>query len=69
MKYQVPIIPAFCWWLPGDRYQLEISPMIQLEGELTPEHIKENTALLTKVIEEAIRRDPSQWFWVHRRWR
>jgi Kdo2-lipid IVA lauroyltransferase/acyltransferase len=69
MKYHVPIVPAYCWWLPDDRYHSEIWPPILLEGELTPEKVLENTALLTRIIENAVRRDPSQWFWVHRRWR
>lgn len=69
MKYRVPIVPAFCSWLPDNRYHLKISPMIMLEGEPTPERVVENTALLTRVIEDAVRKDPSQWFWVHRRWR
>lgn len=29
----------------------------------------ENTAALTRVIEEMIRACPEQWFWVHRRWK
>jgi len=69
MKYRVPVVPTFCWWLPGNRYHLEIAPAIMLTGETTPERVLENTALLTQVIEDAVRRDPSQWFWVHRRWR
>jgi KDO2-lipid IV(A) lauroyltransferase len=69
MKYRVPIVPVFCWWLPGDRYRLEIAPMILLEGAQTPEQVVDNTALMTRIIEAAIRRDPAQWFWVHRRWR
>jgi len=69
MKYRVPIVPAFCLWLPDNRYHLKISPMILLEGELTPDKVVKNTALLTRVIEDAVRRDPAQWFWVHRRWR
>jgi KDO2-lipid IV(A) lauroyltransferase len=69
MKYRVPIVPAYCWWLPDDRYRLEIAPMLLLEGESTPEKVIENTALLTSIIEDAVRRDPAQWFWVHRRWR
>jgi KDO2-lipid IV(A) lauroyltransferase len=69
MKYQIPVVPAFAWWLSDHRYHLEISPPLQLAGELTAERVKENTALLTSYIEEAVRRDPSQWFWVHRRWR
>jgi KDO2-lipid IV(A) lauroyltransferase len=69
MKYRVPVIPAFAWWAPGNRYHMEISPAIHLEGDLTPENVTANTALLTRIIEDAVRRDPCQWFWVHRRWR
>jgi KDO2-lipid IV(A) lauroyltransferase len=28
-----------------------------------------NTALYTRVIEDAVRRRPEEWFWFHRRWR
>ncbi len=28
-----------------------------------------NTGLMTKAVEEMIRRYPDQWFWVHRRWK
>lgn len=69
MKYRVPVVPAFAWWLPDHRYRLEIFPPLHLEGELTADRVRENTALLTRHIEAAVRRDPAQWFWVHRRWR
>lgn len=69
MKYRVPVIPAFCLWLPDHRYRVEIAPMIFLEGELTHENVVTNTALLTSYVEDAVRRYPEQWFWVHRRWR
>jgi KDO2-lipid IV(A) lauroyltransferase len=38
-------------------------------GAMTEEDIVRNTALLTECIEQGIRKDISQWFWVHRRWR
>jgi len=28
-----------------------------------------NTQRFTKVIEEAVRQYPEQWFWVHQRWK
>ncbi len=28
-----------------------------------------NTALFTKAIEDMVRAEPAQWFWVHRRWK
>ena len=33
------------------------------------EDIITTTAMLTKLIEKAIQRDPEQWVWMHRRWR
>jgi len=33
------------------------------------EDIRTNTAMFTKRIEDAIRRNPEQWVWMHRRWR
>lgn len=68
MKYQIPILPAFCQRLPDGRYRVKSEPMIMLEGE-GDEAIARNTQLLTSIIETAVRRDPSQWFWMHKRWR
>lgn len=33
------------------------------------EDVVSNTAVFTKKIEEAVRMDPEQWVWMHRRWR
>lgn len=69
MKYQVPVVPIFIYRLPDDRYRIAAEPMIMLEGDSDPERIRENTQLLTARIEAAVRRDISQWFWMHKRWR
>lgn len=68
MKYQIPVVPAFCLRQPDGRYQVKAEPMIMLQGQ-GDEAIARNTQLLTDKIEAAVRRDPSQWFWMHRRWR
>ncbi len=68
MKYQIPILPGFCQRMPDGRYRIKAEPMILLEGE-GDEAIAENTQMLTGIIETAVRRDPSQWFWMHKRWR
>jgi len=31
--------------------------------------VLENTAAITKIIENHIRRNPSQWVWMHERWK
>lgn len=69
MKQQVPIVPIFCWRTPDNRYEVEFQEPILLADDPTPEAVTANTALLTACIETAVRRDISQWFWVHRRWR
>lgn len=68
MKYQIPIVPTFCLRRPDNRYDVWIEPLILLEGE-GEEDLAENTQYLTSIIEQAIRRDPGQWFWMHKRWR
>ncbi len=69
MKYQVPIITAFCYRNEDNTYLLKMSPHFFLDTEISEESIVANTALLTKKIEDGIRHDVSQWFWVHRRWK
>ena len=70
MKYQVPVIPATFYRNPAeDKYRLVFGKPILLENTSTPDAIAAGTLLLTKSIEDAIREDISQWFWVHRRWK
>jgi KDO2-lipid IV(A) lauroyltransferase len=68
MKFRVPVIPAFARRNGDDGYDLVIAPHFFLEGD-GPDAVRDNTARLNRIIEEAVRRDPAQWFWVHRRWR
>jgi KDO2-lipid IV(A) lauroyltransferase len=69
MKYQVPIISAFSYRNEDNTYQVKMSPYFFLDPVISEESIVTNTALLTKKIEDGIRHDVSQWFWVHRRWK
>ena len=69
MKNQVPIVPAFSYRNPDHTYRVRVSPMFFLEKDLSDEGIVAATALMTKKIEDGIREDVSQWFWVHRRWK
>jgi len=68
MKYQIPVVPVFCLRQDDNRYKVWAEPLLMLEGEGS-EAIAANTQLLTNKIENAIRKDVSQWFWMHKRWR
>lgn len=69
MKRNIPVVPIFIYRTPDFKYRAELAEPIFLEGELNDENITTNTAHLTTIIENAIRKEPSQWFWVHKRWK
>jgi len=68
-KNRVPIVPMFCYRQPDDRYLVVAEPAIRLDDDLSSEAIQQDTQHLTDILEQAIRREKSQWFWMHRRWR
>ncbi|MEJ2201842.1 MAG: lysophospholipid acyltransferase family protein [Desulfuromonadaceae bacterium] len=69
MKQNIPVLPAYCYRTDDFRYRIIIEPIIELADEPDEEAVVRNTARLTASIEQAVRRQPDQWFWVHRRWR
>lgn len=68
-KNGVPIVPVFCYRQPGDTYLVVAEPAITLDDDLSSEAIQRDTQRLTDILEQAINREKSQWFWMHRRWR
>jgi len=68
MKYQIPVVPIFCLRKPDDRYDVWFEPMLLL-SEDEGQGVESNTQRFTAIIETAIRRDVTQWFWMHKRWR
>lgn len=68
MKYQIPVVPMFSHRLPDNRYLAWAEPMLLLPGK-GEQAVQENTQLLTNIIETAVRKDVTQWFWMHKRWR
>lgn len=68
-RYHTPILTAFAYRRPDNTYEVIIDQMFFLSGDLSAGNILANTSLLNHKLEQGIRRDISQWFWVHRRWR
>ncbi len=64
------IIPAFIIRKPDGRHILKMLPRFKLQvtGNKARD-ILDNTQALTGIIEDYVRRYPSQWVWIHRRWR
>ena len=71
LKTGAAVLPGFLLWEESEqRYVLRFYRELQLAdtGD-TEADATENTARFTTFIESVIRRYPSQWLWMHRRWK
>lgn len=71
MATGAPVLPAFMLREgTGPRHIVKIPPAIELAcGGDREELVRENTQRFTAVIEEIVRDHPTQWNWIHRRWK
>jgi KDO2-lipid IV(A) lauroyltransferase len=70
IKFNAPVLFGHIKRGADDRHTVMIEgPLdIKITGD-TEKDIITNTAMLTKKIEDCVRRAPEQWVWMHRRWR
>lgn len=75
MRAGCPVVPGFLYRRPDGsghvaRFEPAI-PLIRAEelGNDRDAAVIENVQRMTRAIEQAIRRAPDHWYWVHRRWR
>ncbi len=70
LRAGAPILPVFTIRQPDDTHKIIIEPPMDLDvREDDKETIHVNTARITGLIEEYIRRYPQEWGWMHRRWK
>ncbi|MFT4112112.1 MAG: lysophospholipid acyltransferase family protein [Silvibacterium sp.] len=70
-KTGAAVLPGFMLWEESEqKYVLRFGPEIPLleTGDAERDAL-ENTARFTAVTESYVRQYPSQWLWVHRRWK
>lgn len=64
------VVPAFCVRQPDNTHCIQIHPALPLQfTEEKDEDIYRVTALVTQEIEAMVRRYPTQWMWIHDRWK
>lgn len=71
LKTGASVLPGFLLWDAERRgYVLRFGPPVSLPstGNIEADAVA-GTAILSKVLEDWIRRYPDQWLWVHRRWK
>jgi len=71
IKTGAAVLPGFLLWEDSEQqYVLHFYPPLALTSTAHPEaDTLDTTARLTAVLEDAIRQYPSQWLWMHRRWK
>ena len=69
-KTGLPILVGFCKLLPNFKYSISFQ---YLEINEPSHNIKETSVLInqvfSKILEDAIKQNPEQYFWFHRKWR
>jgi Kdo2-lipid IVA lauroyltransferase/acyltransferase len=70
-KTGAAVVPGFLLWEESERqYVLRFYPQLALASTGDAEaDARDNTARFTAVLEDVIRQYPSQWLWMHRRWK
>jgi len=64
------VLPTFGFRRPDDTHDIRIdAPVPLIRTGDRAEDLRANTAHFTKIIENAIRACPEQWFWLHKRWK
>jgi KDO2-lipid IV(A) lauroyltransferase len=70
LKFGAPVVFGYIQRNKDNRHTIIVEGPLELVNSGDREKdIIANTAMLTKKIEGAIRRNPEQWVWMHRRWR
>ncbi|MCC6234048.1 MAG: hypothetical protein IT580_15495 [Verrucomicrobiales bacterium] len=70
LRYHCPLLTAFCFRTSHARWRIEIGDLIPTRD---PDGSRRTLAAIARDMnqsfERAVRRDPANWFWVHRRWK
>ncbi len=69
LRYQLPLHTAICFRTGLGRWRLEVGDAIPITEQGEPRSPEAISADINHAFEVAVRRDPANWFWVHRRWK
>jgi KDO2-lipid IV(A) lauroyltransferase len=59
------VVPGYALWSDKERrYVLHFEPAVEMTGD-----VQRDTQQVHARLEAAIRKNPDQWLWIHRRWK
>lgn len=70
LRSGAPLLPVFCTRQPDNTYLFEMLPPLRVQPSGDKERdVTEMMARITALIEQQVRKHPSQWLWLHNRWK
>ncbi len=70
LNTRAKVIPMYIRQKPDYRHQVTVKPPIPVTRSGDKEQdLLENTARFSQALEDFIRQDPTQWTWMHQRWK
>jgi len=70
VKYRIPVLPLFSWPNADGSISVRIDPPMVMPSTGDRERdVWTATQLMTRCIEDQVRKDPRWWFWMHRRFK
>jgi lauroyl/myristoyl acyltransferase len=69
LRYDAELYTQICYRVALAKWRLEFGEKIPTHGNGQPRPTEEIMRDVNRALETAVRRDPANWFWVHRRWK
>jgi KDO2-lipid IV(A) lauroyltransferase len=69
LRYECPLHTAICYRVGLAKWRIEVGDEIPTRVQGEPRSTADIMLDVNREFERAIRRDPANWFWVHRRWK
>jgi Kdo2-lipid IVA lauroyltransferase/acyltransferase len=69
LKYNLPVLLTRIIRTQGSRFTIEVSELLPPQGVTHDERVKEMMQDINTHLTAWIKEHPSQWLWIHRRWK
>ena len=69
LRYHCELYTAVCWRTALATWRLELGEKIPTHENGKPRLSEDIMRDVNRALEDAVRRNPANWFWVHRRWK
>jgi lauroyl/myristoyl acyltransferase len=69
LRYKCPLHTAICYRIGLAKWRIEVGDEIPTRENGHARPIRDIMLDVNRTFEAAVRRDPANWFWVHRRWK